>query len=245
MRRVTHSVLAVIASLPLLSISGAHPAEAQQDDASAQVEPSLRPQVVSVRWARRPSMDEIAAAYPTQALAAGVSGDATVQCQVGRDGLLSACSVRSETPGELGFGEAALSLVPRFRAQVGADHAEGATLSFRLPWNAPSNDQEFWIFERMNADRAQAIVASLNDDRVGYCTGAALAWRARYPTEAWNTEADRWLALYGRASGRDPTERRTAERLARWQRQADRDPFPRRCRITFLGNGASIEDVTS
>lgn len=243
MRRTASSVLAAATSLSLLVVAGAGSAEAQQDGASPQVEPPPRPLVVPVRWARRPSQAEIDGAFPAQALPTGVGGEATVRCQIEADGTLSACSVGSETEGDLGFGQAALGLAPRFRVQRASGEVGGGTVNFRLYWNAPTNDQEFWIFERLSADRAQSIAASLSEDRVGYCAGAALAWRARYPTDAWNVEAERWLALYALASGRDPTERRTAERLARWQRQANRAPFPDRCRITFIGERAIIEGV--
>ena len=52
-------------------------------------------------------------AYPSNAEARGVSGVANLSCLVRVDGSLTGCSVTSETPGNQGFGRAAMGLTPR------------------------------------------------------------------------------------------------------------------------------------
>jgi len=72
----------------------------------------------AVRWLRYASLAEIAEAYPRKAAAEGTEGHVEMACSVGADGGLFACAVDSETPTGAGFGAAALSLAPRFRADV-------------------------------------------------------------------------------------------------------------------------------
>lgn len=58
----------------------------------------------------RPSREEIMSQYPRDALAQGVSGRATVECEVIANGLLDHCRVVEEHPAGHGFGEAAVQL---------------------------------------------------------------------------------------------------------------------------------------
>jgi TonB family protein len=62
-----------------------------------------------------PDAARMAALYPAAARAAGVKeGRAAVECLVQPGGALGGCSVASETPAGLGFGEAALALAGSF-----------------------------------------------------------------------------------------------------------------------------------
>ena len=70
----------------------------------------------------RPTREEIMIEYPPDALARGVSGRATVECEVVASGLLDHCLVLQEDPAGYGFGEAAIRLA--FEHQVRPD-AEG------------------------------------------------------------------------------------------------------------------------
>jgi protein TonB len=67
-------------------------------------------------WARAPSFADVAAAYPARGH--GVDGSATLFCRFGASGVLENCEVTSETPGGLGFGEAAKSLAAKFTVSV-------------------------------------------------------------------------------------------------------------------------------
>lgn len=44
--------------------------------------------------------------------------EAVLSCMVKRDGGLTACSVQSETPAELGVGQAALSMASQFQVDL-------------------------------------------------------------------------------------------------------------------------------
>jgi TonB family protein len=65
-------------------------------------------------WDRRPSAEEIHAAYPVNALKRGVGGKVELTCAVNIHGLAENCRVVSEQPPNLGFGTSAMLLVPDF-----------------------------------------------------------------------------------------------------------------------------------
>ncbi len=78
--------------------------------------------------------------YPEAAQKAGQEGRVTIQCIVTRTGTLSDCSVLSEAPPGLGFGEAALKMAPQFKMRPQTKNGtpvEGGVvkipLRFRLP----------------------------------------------------------------------------------------------------------------
>lgn len=58
----------------------------------------------------RPTKAEIMSHYPREALAQGVSGRATVECEIVANGLLDRCRVVDEEPAGQGFGEAAIQV---------------------------------------------------------------------------------------------------------------------------------------
>ncbi|RAK52971.1 TonB family protein [Phenylobacterium deserti] len=66
-------------------------------------------------WTRAPTVDEVAAAYPAKAKAAGVGGAATLECTLNRKGELHSCSTIKDTPG-YDFAAAARSLSRLFQA---------------------------------------------------------------------------------------------------------------------------------
>jgi TonB family protein len=73
--------------------------------------PALPMEVYDPLWLRHVSPEAFAKLYPAAALQAGVrSGKAEVICGVAHDGSLKECSVVSETPAGLGFGNAALTV---------------------------------------------------------------------------------------------------------------------------------------
>lgn len=65
--------------------------------------------------ARGPTAADIGRVYPERALALEVEGFARILCTVTAEGLLTDCSVASESDPTMGFGEAALKLAPIFR----------------------------------------------------------------------------------------------------------------------------------
>lgn len=70
----------------------------------------------SVRWASAPRVSP--ADMPDRATRRGITGRATVSCQVQSDGRLQQCLVEGETPPGYRFGEAALKVAERGRVTV-------------------------------------------------------------------------------------------------------------------------------
>lgn len=86
------------------------------------------------QWIRSPTSEDLAAAYPAAAKAAGVTGRADLSCMVTSDGSLDACSIALETPADRGFGAAALSLRPLFKMDMASPTGAAAKgKRLRLP----------------------------------------------------------------------------------------------------------------
>lgn len=68
-----------------------------------------------LKWARRPSGDDMAWVYPDYAARRGIDGSATLKCRATAELRLADCAVVEEAPEGLGFGEAAVKLGPRFK----------------------------------------------------------------------------------------------------------------------------------
>lgn len=81
--------------------------------------PSSPSIITQPRWARAPSRDEMARFYPGLASVIGVEGRVTLLCNIAATGLLRHCEVEKESPKALGFGEAALKVVPLMRMRPG------------------------------------------------------------------------------------------------------------------------------
>ncbi|MGZ3273659.1 MAG: TonB family protein [Caulobacteraceae bacterium] len=65
-------------------------------------------------WLKKPTLDDLMAVFPSQALKQGVSGKAIIKCIVQTTGLTRACSVVKEDRPGLGFGPAAVVLSRTF-----------------------------------------------------------------------------------------------------------------------------------
>ncbi|MBS0360913.1 MAG: energy transducer TonB [Proteobacteria bacterium] len=91
-------------------------------------------------WRHGPSGADLIRSYPKAALAAHLEGRAVLHCGVAATGDLMGCRVVSEDPAGYGFGEAALSLAPKFKMKPqlrdGAPTSEGQInlpIHFSLP----------------------------------------------------------------------------------------------------------------
>jgi TonB family protein len=81
---------------------------------------SANPQVPSgsdtaAQVIERPSEEQFAAAFPDQAGPSDYQGRAVIRCAISASAEPGGCSVVSETPAGAGFGEAALSLIHKFK----------------------------------------------------------------------------------------------------------------------------------
>jgi TonB family protein len=103
--------------------------------------PGAPPAVYSApAWLKKPSSDDLQAAWPRKALSEGVSGRATLSCEVNTHGLLEHCKVTSETPAGAGFGAAALLLTPTFlmRAATGPNGPIRSSVSIPIRFEGVS-----------------------------------------------------------------------------------------------------------
>lgn len=106
------------------------------------VQPTAPPVIVRPDWVRKPSGEQLMRAYPSAAIRTNATGAATLNCAVRVDGTLTDCSVRSETPGGLGFGRAALSLSRYFRMSpqsVNGQAVDGARVNVTTRFTLPEN----------------------------------------------------------------------------------------------------------
>lgn len=94
-------------------------------------------------WNKRPSAEEIEAAWPTDATRRGQGGRVEVSCTVNVHGLLEDCRVVSEQPANLGFGAAAMLLIPDFVMKPATVMGKPVPGGVRIPINfirSPGDD---------------------------------------------------------------------------------------------------------
>lgn len=100
------------------------------------------PVITQPDWVRKPTADQLMRAYPSAAEARGVGGMAELSCLVRVDGSLTGCSVTSETPGNQGFGRAAMSLSRYFRLSprtVDGQAVDGARVTMAIRFDLPKD----------------------------------------------------------------------------------------------------------
>jgi TonB family protein len=121
-----------IAVLVAACASGARP-ETSVDIPPA---PSLTyPTLGGIQWIDRANPNDFARYYPERARSRRLEGRAVLDCAVGSDGRLT-CTVVSEYPSGLGFGEASLRVSRHYRMDAhtaGGVRTEGGRI--RLPIN--------------------------------------------------------------------------------------------------------------
>ncbi len=102
-------------------------------------------------WLSGPTTDQINAAWPETAKAAGVSGGAVLDCAVGPQGALSDCRVVQQRPPVFNFGAAALPLASQIVLRP-ADRPTGpgrrkVIIKFELDEDGPVNTEADWLHQ--------------------------------------------------------------------------------------------------
>ena len=118
---------------------GVFPASATTEDG----EPIIVQAAPRPVWRYAPSARRLATIYPERALEDGREGEASVHCTVRSSGALDCIGV-SETPANVGFGDAALRATHMFRHAVqradGSD-ATGSPVNLRVVFRMADNDR--------------------------------------------------------------------------------------------------------
>ena len=100
-----------------------------------------RPSVITnPDWLRRPSGDDINRYYPDRASRMEVEGRATLSCTVNARGTLDGCSVVSEEPADMGFGDAAMKMSKLFKMRPqtkDGQPVDGGTVRIPIRFSLP------------------------------------------------------------------------------------------------------------
>jgi TonB family protein len=84
-------------------------------DMHAHTESYASGRMATIQWLKAPTFEDVLAAYPSKPRQEQVGGRATLSCIYSKDGRLSECQVITQSPGDLGFGTAAVKLEKLFR----------------------------------------------------------------------------------------------------------------------------------
>lgn len=113
------------------------PAVAYEEPVTREVPPPPPPSVITnPSWSRRPNGADYARFYPPRALEREIEGAVSLDCTVDAEGRLT-CTVRSEEPANMGFGEAAVRISRQFRMNpqtVNGQPTAGGRYSLRIPF---------------------------------------------------------------------------------------------------------------
>jgi TonB family protein len=80
------------------------------------------PSHVDANWLIKPTAENISRVYPSAAARNHVEGRVVLHCIIDTDGYLTECVVRSETPLDQGFGNAALEITGYMRMQPATNY---------------------------------------------------------------------------------------------------------------------------
>jgi TonB family protein len=107
--------------------------------------------VTNPDWARRPSAAEMSSYFPDEAVDKSISGRAVIRCVVPLSGRLEDCTVISEFPAGMGFGEAAVRMARREflmkPALIDGKPVGGESVTIPLKFRAPTFSPRYVIEE--------------------------------------------------------------------------------------------------
>jgi protein TonB len=76
---------------------------------------SRDPVIGNPNWISRPTAEQVGRLYPVRAAESGITGKATLLCEVLASGAVGSCAVTEETPKGQHFGDAALAMTRYFK----------------------------------------------------------------------------------------------------------------------------------
>lgn len=120
------------------SLNGVYIGDAHAE--AIRVVSSLPSTIIPPDWSARPSASDLERFYPDRAQRLGLDGRATVTCQVKQNGTLVDCSVESEDPPDMGFGDATIRASRLFKMRPQIEYGQpvdGGTFRFSLDWKLP------------------------------------------------------------------------------------------------------------
>ncbi len=100
------------------------------------ISPAIAAESCTKDLIRLPLKENVYEYFPRRAFERGVSGRSVMRCGVTPEGGLTGCVVIEETPKNQGFGEALLSLAPKFhvRAADARPICADATVTIPINW---------------------------------------------------------------------------------------------------------------
>ena len=102
--------------------------------------PGLASIITVPDWIRKPTFADLVRVYPAGAVRREIDGIAVTSCKVAVDGTLTDCQVLEEAPAGVGFGKAALDLMPKFLMRPmtkDGQSVEGGTVRVPLRFSTP------------------------------------------------------------------------------------------------------------
>lgn len=100
--------------------------------------PIVAPAVIEdPEWVRTPTMEELVANFPVDAIQNGASGEALIECGIEAHGRLTGCFVLIERGGDYGFGKATVQLAQHFQMaprSLSGQPTDGGVVRLPMVW---------------------------------------------------------------------------------------------------------------